>query len=1228
MANRTKAQQKAIELRDKTLLISAAAGSGKTTVLIERIIRLLTDKEAPADISRLLIVTFTRAAASELRKRISTALSSAIAEDPKNKRLFKQLASLGSARISTIDAFYGDVVRRYSQQLGIPSSLRIADDSELLPIQKRIMNEIIDLGYEGELEDGNNIINPFASLADSLSDMRNDSELANIFLSLRKKLNSHPRSTEFLRDCADSYDNATGEDFFDTTYGGVIRKYVADQMEYLINILKDACRYFESGADFASAYLPAFESDLAFCEDIRNTIPNSSFASIREKFVGFSHESLGRLSASQKTSESDYFCELRNKTVKEKIKKLKEGYFGGDCNNDQLTEFAMRSAENCRVLYNVLSKFDELYLKEKLSRKICEFNDIKQWAFRLLVSSDGTPTSAALELSESFDAIYIDEYQDVDPIQDLIFRSIAKPASRFMVGDVKQSIYGFRGADPSLFMSYRSSFDQIDPESKTLPGGSDCTIFMSDNFRCDENVVRFANAVCSYTFTVGSKSISYTKGDNLIFSKLVPEGHISSPVTVALIEKSKDAGSEDGKEENTDEIKLENLEAEYIALEISRLIGKEKKADGSFINAGDIAVLSKSYLFCEKVSKALNKLGINNHGESDESIFDDPEVSLAHSLLEAIDNPQRDIHLASVLISPLFGFTADDLISIRELNRKSSLYDAVCAYARDEDSERDNPLTQKCISFIDELDTMRHDIIALPSDRIVQYIFSRFSLLSRDSGNGTSRKSLLRLYESARKFEGDEFKGLYSFLEYIDNSIENGTPIGAGASDPTDAVHLMTIHKSKGLEFPVCFVANCASPFNRDDLKECILYSAGLGVAMDLADSSGFGKIKTPYRRAMARNITDSLLEEDMRVLYVALTRARERLYVTATPMYGVDYEICKAAMRRKYSSRATVTDVHNYISWVLEALSGEDETFFKIARVGEKELIADRIEISVEEDEDESTIYDPAVLDSERQKVRSNFEFVYPYEHISSLPAKLSVSKLSPGVLDRNADSEEESDISASIDTDLPPLRSTPSFMLDEAEKATVSGAERGIATHTFLQFCNFERAARGGCAKELDYLVENGFMSRSARELVNIKQVDKFFSSRLFKRISTAKWIRREQRFNILLPAHLFTRDEILAEKIKDEKLLVQGVMDIFFESADGELILCDYKTDYLTKEEIHNAELAQKKLESAHSSQLSYYAEALHSMLGKYPDKVLIYSLPLGDTVEININKHLLG
>ncbi len=1210
----TPAQLKAIETRDKTLLISAAAGSGKTAVLIERIIRLLTDPESPMDISRLLIVTFTRAAASELRQRISKALSVAIAADPTNKRLFKQLAALGSAHISTIDSFYADVVRKYSAKLGIPSSLRLADESELIPMRRSIMNDVLDMGYRGEFDDLEGIkgvsypnykdATPFTAFADSISDMRNGSKTWETLVDLYKKLLSHPKAYKFILDCENDYVNAASSDFFETVHGKVIKDYLIDNVEIMIPFLEDAVEYLSADKNMKEKYLPSFDYDLDFCRELLDALKNRSYVEVRSKMLTYSAIDLKRLSADQKTPECEYYSEFRKKFVKEKLESFKEGYFSSDCSEGALVDYAMRSAIVCRVLYAVLSKFEELYSKEKLERGICEFSDIKQWAYRLLVTEDGAPTDIAREISESFDAVYIDEYQDVDPVQDLIFRAVSKPAGRFMVGDVKQSIYGFRGSEPTLFMDYRSRFAEIDVNSEALPDEDDCTIFMSSNFRCDENVIKFANTVCSYIFKTAKGGIEYTDGDDLIFAKNKIDGYTSPdtpvPAQVVLIDRSK---SGDDKDEE-----FSNLEAAYIALEIKRLINYETKANGKKITAGDIAVFSRGEKFLNLVGKELDKLNIKHSGGKGTGIFEDPEVMIALSLMHSIDNPHKDIYMAGALMSPAFGFSADEVISLRHENEKCSIYDSLCKYAE----TKSNEISKKCLDVIDTLSELRDLSRSLSSDKILRLIFSRFSMLSRNE-EGTSRSALLGLYENARSFEGSEFKGLYSYLCYVDGMIENDKAPSID-SESDNAVQLMTIHKSKGLEFPVCFVASTYSAFNKDDTKKVILYSSRLGLSADMLDADGFGKIKTPYQSALARQIIANGTEEEMRLLYVALTRARERLYVTASPVGAVKNVEKLAEFYARYSSRGTVMNVNNYITWILSSLyMSRDRDFFNITTVNGEDISV--LDGCVQENEN-GTIPRAEYGEDIAEAVKRNFEFEYSYLHVSNIPAKLSVSKLSPDVLDRSTNEEEA--VPDTIDVSLPDVY-VPSFM-SETGTVNISPAERGTATHTFLQFCDFEKAQESGVKKELDRLLRDKFIDERMASAVNQKQIEAFLESDFLKSVLSAKRTWREQRFNILLPASAFTEDEKYKADIKDEKLLVQGVMDIFFEAADGSLVLCDYKTDYLTPEEINDRSLATEKLNSSHARQLSYYAEALKNMFGKYPDKVLIYSLPLGDTVEI--------
>ena len=624
-------------------------------------------------------------------------------------------------------------------------------------------------------------------------------------------------------------------------------------------------------------------------------------------------------------------------------------------------------------------------------------------------------------------------------------------------------------------------------------------------------------------------------------------------------------------------------------------------------------MLSRGYPFCLEVAKALDKYGIKHSGKDATSIFDDPEVSLAISLLNVIDNPMRDIHLAAVMISPLFDFSADEVIKIKKESESNAcaLFDAVSAYA-----EKDVELAAKCKELLDAVDELRSLSRSMSADKIIRHIYAHFSFLTRGNESGGSHDALIALYENARSYEGDTFKGLYGYLKYVQEMIDNGISVGKGGDDAPDGVHLMTIHKSKGLEFPVCFVSGCSKPFNRDDAKDLLLYSSELGIATDLSDETGFGKIRTPYRKALSRFILNESAEEEMRVLYVALTRGRERLYITADPRYGAEREFLIARTSKLYGARAAILDAADYLSWILTALHGselEGKAFdLSVLSYTDIPALPERTR-AAEASEAESAKVDEKLV----EVIRKNLDYEYPYLHIANLPAKLSVSKLTPSVLDRT---EESTEIDAeSIDVKLPSIISAPSFMGGEQKP---SAAEKGTATHTFLQFCDFENAVKNGVENELERLIHYGFMNRAMGELVNLKQIAAFFESTLYKGIRRAKKLYREQRFNILLSAKDFTEDEEYAKLIEGEKLLVQGVIDVFFEDEKGNLVLCDYKTDYLTSDEIKNKELAKAKLSAAHSRQLSYYCAALAEICGKRPDKVLIYSLPLCDSVEIDL------
>ena len=521
----TPAQENAITSRNKTLLISAAAGSGKTATLTERIIRSITDKDSPADISKMLIVTFTRASAADLKLKIQKAINEALAKNPSDKHLNSQLVKLGSAKICTIDSFYLELLRSNFAELELPAAFRIADTAEVEILEKEVMGEVVDFFYD--TNDG------FPAFCECFSNLRNTEGIIDVFIDLSRKLGSVPEGIEFLKLNAEKTKNDADLDFFSTEYGKVVKVQTTDAVKHFIRVFSDGCDYLATDEKAAKAYLSSFEYQLSFCRELLNAIEDSALGYKESKLIleGYNPPKAGSLKAEFTTEETAIFKELR-KDITDSIRKIAKNSFS---KFPETIRRAMHdTARYTMILYSVLTEFNTRLAEEKKRRNFLDFGDIRRYTLKLLVNADGTPTPIALQYAESFSHIYIDEYQDVDKVQDLIFSAISKPTNRFMVGDIKQSIYSFRGAEPQVFSSYRSSFPSF--TSKQAENSDFATLFMSNNFRCDENVIKFTNAVCSYIFSACEESIGYCADDDLVFTKGKPyEDYISPKTQVAVI---------------------------------------------------------------------------------------------------------------------------------------------------------------------------------------------------------------------------------------------------------------------------------------------------------------------------------------------------------------------------------------------------------------------------------------------------------------------------------------------------------------------------------------------------------------------------------------------------------------------------------------------------------------------------------------------------------------------
>ena len=1187
----TPMQELAIAQRNKTLLVSAAAGSGKTATLTQRIITRITEDNA--DISRMLIVTFTRASAADLRLKIYKAISEALAKNPSNRHLSSQLTKLNNAKISTIDSFYFDLVKSNFTNAGVSPSFRIIDEGEYKLIAKKAMNDAIEELYETDAN--------FPRFVECFSSIRSSKNLADTFITIYSSLSKIPAGIEYIRNCAIPMYDQADLDFFETDFGKLLKETSKEFFSHYKALLKYALEIIEDNEDIQAKYGLPLTEDFNLCNDILTILnsDSSTYLSVKEKLETFTHTNMGTVSSSKKTDES-----VLAKAIRDEFKEKKSGHYEKYYVSSQetLNNAIKETADHTATLYNLLKNFESRINEQKQKLDFLTFNDVSRKTYGILIK-DGEPTELAKKISLEYDDIYIDEYQDVDYLQDDIFSAISTPTNRFMVGDIKQSIYKFRGAEPSLFSKYRNAFPNIEKAQNS----NTATIFMSDNFRCDKNIINVTNLICSNIFKNAGGCVSYVDGDDLVFSKAPKETEDNKRISVNIIHVPKKSSNTVVSDDEDDYIALE-WESEFIASKIESLIGKETNNDGTLIKAGDIAVLFRSKSIIPHLSSALRRRNIKAAEADSTKYFENDDVLMMLCVLNSIDNPERDIYLAGALRSPLFNFSADELLLLRNsYDDPYSLFGGLCAYIK----ENDDALSKKCKTFYDKLTEWQESATALSIDKFLLMLFNDDMIISagiisnqNDDGDGGN---LLLLYEYARSFHRNGFSSLYEFIEYINSLIEEdqNLPETVKSSSP-DRVSLMSIHKSKGLEFPVCFISYAGKAFSNEESKQSLILSYPFGIAMKLADQSGFALLDTPMRQILLSQILSANTEEEIRTLYVALTRARERLHIVGTTQSQPEKLELKAQINSICDdSYSTLRASRNYLDWILLAFRKKLPNYVDVNFLSPEDITLSKDIIN--EIEENSSVDEELY-----EKLCESFSFKYEYQELSKIPSKLSVSRLYPDVLDENDTSLElfAKDKKAQI----------PTFFSKEEPKPTAS--ERGTATHLFFQFCNFHYAAVHGIDEELNRLCELKYLPENVKDLIYKDELERFLESELIKQIFASKKIIREQRFNISLPINNFTKNKALISKMQGEQLAVQGVIDLILIDKDGKIRLFDYKTDRLSSKELEDPDLAEHKLNTIHANQLSYYAQAIELMFGKKCESAQIYSTHSGRLYNVDI------
>lgn len=1166
----TKAQRLAMEASGSDLLISAGAGSGKTATLTRRIVDKIV---AGQSISDKLIVTFTKDASNELKSRISDMLSAELENDPSNGHIARQIVALGRADICTIDSFCLKLVRENFERLGLEGGFRIADESENEVLCRDAMSEVVDTLFEERGEDDD-----FLLVCDCFSGFSNEQRLKDELLELYKRLVNTKDGIDTLLLNIDPKG-----DFMDTAYGEALRVHTDSLCDYYINFYNCALELIKDDEGAQKALLRAFVSDRDFAVRIKNIVKDKSYKYIGEALSAYVPERLGK-----KTElEGEYIEELikARDRFKKEIKELYSGYFS--LSDEVLLSSFEKNAQMCRALYGVLDEFEREYQKKKRLAGVCDFNDISRYAYKLLYDEREEITPLAREIAEGYDEVYVDEYQDTNLIQDKIFYAVSRN-NRFLVGDIKQSIYRFRSAEPEIFAEYRRTFEPItvgedtDKSDELKPnyasGGSPTQIAMAENFRCDKSIIDFSNAVSGFLFT-NTGTIPYDEGDALKFAKPNCD-YKSERCEVYLIDKTRDKDAP-RTEESEDE--LLRREAEFVADKIKKMLDGESLPNGKKIEPSDIAILLRGFKKPIRLyTEALAKRGILSEYRGDEHFYQKSEILLTLCILNAIDNPLRDVYLAGAMRSGVFGFSLEDMVKIREgVKGADSFYDAVRAY------DKSDELKGRIDNFLNKLEKYREECRKKSAHEVIALIYADTSIMASASKN--ERKSLMKLYDIARAYEGGRYKGLYSFLRYVE-----GIKEGSGKEDLGDAdgngVKLMSVHSSKGLEFEVCFVCACGAEMRTPDADKPMLFHRRLGVNTYVARPRGLAKFNTILRKCSALAIRRDSIADEMNMLYVAMTRARSRLIITG----GVKepYEFLKGCeLKRKFATEYSILKPKSYLEWVLLGIGDKPE----LAKIS---VEADIKVLEAREQEKERK----AEMSDEAQKMveilKSRFEYEYPYSHLRDLPSKLTISSLHPTVLDEEAAAEDDSY----------ELDDVPSFARERGEE--VSASDKGTATHIFMQFCNFASLAENGAEAELKRLLLGGYISKETSKLVSIEHVEKFTHSELFYELLRAKGIRRELRFNVMLPAIELSENE----ELRDKRVLVQGVTDCIYENDKGELILVDYKTDRVTEQNYIQV------LTKRHKNQLTYYKKATELMFEKEVSRTLIYSVPLAKCVEL--------
>lgn len=1261
----TTEQQQVIDLRNRNILVSAAAGSGKTAVLVERIVKIITDKNHPVDIDHLLIVTFTNAAAAEMRERIGNAIEKALDEQPGNEHLLRQLTLIHNAQITTIDSFCLYVVRNHFHEIDLEPNFRIGDEGELKLLREDVLGRVLEQNYEEPSE-------AFSDFVEGYASGRTDVALNEMILQLYEFSRSYPWPEKWLDSFVGAYRIETREELDRAEWLAPLTENICFVLKDCEQLLKQALAITQQD-DGPDMYEKAVQSDLEKYEGLSRL---TSFCELSGALSDIKYDRLASSRGFEGDPDKLELVKSLREQAKDVVKKLCKQYFF--CSPEMMIEQLERTEPMLEEVVRLTKQFADEFAAAKRRKNLVDFHDVEHFALQILVDEETEKAKkTAEEFRDTFEEIMIDEYQDSNEVQETLLRSISREErgenNIFMVGDVKQSIYRFRLARPELFMK---KYDSYSLEESTTQ-----RIDLHKNFRSREEVLTCTNDIF---YKIMARSLGNVEYD--AEAALYPGA--SYPVSADFIPEILLADSNDELLEDTELTDKKTLEAKIVAEEIKHLMKTQPvtdKAAGTLRAArySDIVILLRSLSgWADSLVEVLNENGIPAHTVSSTGYFSTVEVQTVLSMLRLLDNPRQDIPMAAVLRSPMAGLTDEELAVLRLEDGSVPFHEAVLELAEGlyeedgqkeiSDSEADSEADQKQGR---NADGKKEDDIETTAHRKLLKFYKKYrqlrqlvpdtpiheliEIILRETGYGHyvaampagSRRTanLNMLLEKAAAYEKTSYKGLFHFVRYIDELQKYDVDFGEAdmVGENEDVVRIMSIHKSKGLEFPIVIVSGMGKNFNKQDTRSKMVLHPELGIGLDYMDGKKRIKSPTIAKKAIAKQIELENLGEELRVLYVALTRAKEKLILTGTlkdaaekvEFYRQQANLSKAADRPL--SYLTREGASGYLDWILPAVLSYGDKY-PVRIVEAAELVLDEVENQLEQNEDlterigEIKAADPQLVGQLKQR----FSQRYPYQVDVLRKNKYSVSELKHRAMREKFEAEQEETIPAFLEEPVTPT--IPLFIQRQGsvEQETPNrGALRGTAVHRVMECYDF--ASEKSVQEQMDAMEKEEKITADMRALVREQTVADFVSSETGKRMALAQRggaLYREKPFvmgfteeelenygfgadsNTDSCENIYKKTDSDQEKEEQQKVrheedltLIQGIIDVFWIEKDG-IVLLDYKTDRVQQ---------AKELIDRYETQLKLYADALERVFGARKLKVkeiLIYSFSLEQLITL--------